>query len=111
MLEVGNEKIPLTADGEGVLRVTGTRVRLDTIVTAFELGDTPEQIVQSYDSLRLDDVYAVITYYLRHQDDVQSYLMNRQEKRDEVRKLVQATFPTNELRERLLRRRQEQKGA
>ena len=110
MLQIDHEKIPLSVDADGVLRVSGTRVRLDTVVIAFELGDTPEQIVQSYDSLNLSDVYAVITYYLRHRDEVQAYLNERQAKRDQVREEIQAKFPTNGLRERLLRRR-ERKGS
>ncbi len=109
MLQLTYETIPITADTDGVLRVSGTRVRLDTVVGAFELGDTPEQIVYSYDSLNLDDVYAVITYYLRHKDDVQAYLKERQTDRNRVRRQIQAEFPTGGLRERLLRRR-EQKG-
>ena len=109
MLQVDNEKIPLTPDEHGVLRVTGTRVPLDTIVTAFEQGSTPEQIVQSYDTLKLDDVYAVITYYLRHRDAVRAYLEERQATKEAVRREVQAKFPTDGLRERLLQRR-EQKG-
>ncbi len=106
MLQVNHEKSPVALDADGVLRVSGTRVRLDTVVAAFELGDTPEQIVQSYDSLNLDDVYAVITYYLRHKGDVQAYLRERQAISDQVRREVQAAFPTNGLRERLLRRRE-----
>lgn len=110
MLQVDSEKIPLTADEHGVLRVTGTRVPLDTVVTAFELGSTPEQIVQSYDTLKLDDVYAVVTYYLRHQDAVKAYLEERQARKKAVRQEIEAKFPTDGLRERLLKRR-EQKGS
>ena len=110
MLQVDSEKIPLTEDEHGVLRVTGTRVPLDTVVTAFELGSTPEQIVQSYDTLKLDDVYAVITYYLRHQDEVKAYLGERQAKKDSVRQQIQADFPTDGLRERLLKRREQKES-
>ncbi len=110
MLQVNSEKIPLTADEHGVLRVTGTRVPLDTVVTAFELGSTAEQIVQSYDTLSLADVYAVITYYLRHQDEVKAYLKERQAKKDAVRQEIQAKFPTDGLRERLMKRREQKES-
>jgi uncharacterized protein (DUF433 family) len=106
MLNVEAEAIPLKADADGVLRVGGTRVSLDSVVAAFELGSTPEQIVQSYDALELDQVYAVITYYLRHREAVTRYLDDRQEKRDSVRQEIQAVSPTAGLRERLLKRRQ-----
>ena len=56
--------VPLFDDGQGGLRVTGTRVLLERIVHAFEDGATPEGIVQSYDTLQLADVYAVLAWYL-----------------------------------------------
>src|SRR5438045_4091117 len=63
-------QIPLFDDGQGGLRVSGTRVLLERIVHAFEDGATPEGIVQSYDTLQLADVYAVLTWYLQHKGDV-----------------------------------------
>ena len=46
-------------------RIGATRVRLDTVVQSFETGASAEEIAEDY-PLKLDDVYAVITYYLRH---------------------------------------------
>lgn len=42
---------PLVADEDGVIRVAGTRVQLETIVLAFDAGATAEEIVQQYPSL------------------------------------------------------------
>jgi uncharacterized protein (DUF433 family) len=36
---------PLVKDADGVLRVAGTRVTLDSIVASFDLGATPEEVV------------------------------------------------------------------
>lgn len=36
----------IRADADGVLRIGKTRVTLDTVITAFDLGATPEEIVQ-----------------------------------------------------------------
>ncbi|HYV38047.1 MAG TPA: DUF433 domain-containing protein, partial [Gemmataceae bacterium] len=58
------ETIPLLLDSDGVLRVSETRVTLDTIVGAFTEGATAEEIAQQYPSVPLADVYAVIGYYL-----------------------------------------------
>jgi uncharacterized protein (DUF433 family) len=66
------EPIPLAKDGDDVLRVGGTRVPLETVVTAFDLGGTPEEIAQDFPVLTLDDVYAVLTYYLRHREEVRT---------------------------------------
>ncbi len=44
--------VPLYDDGQGGLRITGTRVLLERIVHVFEDGATPEGLVQSYDTLQ-----------------------------------------------------------
>ena len=38
------EPIPLVADADGVIRVRGTRVTMETILTAFDEGATAEEI-------------------------------------------------------------------
>jgi hypothetical protein len=48
---------PLRTDADGVARVGGTRVRLETVVTAFNNGCGAEEIVLKYPSLDLKDVY------------------------------------------------------
>src|SRR5207248_270559 len=83
--------VPLFDDGQGGLRVTGTRVLLERIVHAFEDGATPEGIVQSYDTLDLADVYAVLTWYLQHKVEVETYLRDRAEKAQEIRRAIEAT--------------------
>ena len=108
MLQVQSEKIPLEADENGVLRVSGTRVPLDAVVDLFDEGASPEGIMEQFDALRLDDVYAVITYYLRHHDDVQAHLAEEDRKSEETRKRF-AQYSNNALRERFrkLKRRQD----
>jgi len=56
-LELVELRVPLAADAQGVIRVGGTRVTLDTVVSAFYEGATPEEITQQYPSLELGDVY------------------------------------------------------
>ena len=72
-LMIAHEPVPLRATEDGVVRVGGTRVTLDTVATAFEEGATAEEIVQQYPTLRLADTYAVIGYYLRHRSEVEAY--------------------------------------
>ena len=59
---------------EGLWRVAGTRVSVDSIIHAFWRGSTPEQVVQDYDALALAQVYGVIHYYLTHRRAVDAYL-------------------------------------
>ena len=63
------------------VRVAATRITLDLVVARFEEGACPEEIVHSYDTLHLEDVYAVIAYYLRHKDEVLAYLRGAAKKR------------------------------
>jgi uncharacterized protein (DUF433 family) len=105
-LAVTAEPIPLQTDPEGVVRVGGTRVTLDTVVAAFQAGASPEEIVHDYPALQLSDVYAVLTYYLRHQDSVDRYLQQRRDQATEVRRQNQARYGARGLRERLLARLQ-----
>lgn len=97
--------VPLTTNEQGVMRVGDTRVSFDTVIFAFKQGSTPEEIVADYSTLDLADVYAVITYYLQNQAEVEDYLQRRQAQRDEVRREMEARFPQAGLRERLLARR------
>ena len=99
------ERVPIHTDRDGVVRVAGTRVTLDTLVAAFDAGATAEEIVQQYPSVPLADVYAVITYYLRHQSDVFAYLQSRQQLAAAVRLENERLFPSAGVRERLLARR------
>ena len=104
-LPIKSEPIPLEVDGNGVVRVGGTRITLDTIVAAFSQGATAEEITHQYPSLHLADVYAVIAYYLRRREAVESYLQRRQKDADNVRKQNESRFDPNGVRDRLLARR------
>ena len=96
---------PIQTDEDGVLRVGGTRVRLETVIDAFKSGSAAEEILLKYPSLRLTDIYAVITYYLWHSAEVEAYLEERRRIAEEVRRENEARFPPQGVRERLLARR------
>lgn len=97
--------LPLLKDANGLVRVGGTRVTLETVVTAFKNGATCEEIVYQYPSLELADVYGVISYYLKNQEEVETYLDERQKKAEIIRKEIQSHFDSRGIRERLLKRR------
>jgi uncharacterized protein (DUF433 family) len=99
------QPLPLMTDESGIVRVSGTRVTLDTVVGAFQHGETPEQIAQNYDTVPLEDIYQVIGFYLSHQSDVDAYLQNGKAVSAKVRDENKSRFPTVGIRERLLARR------
>jgi uncharacterized protein (DUF433 family) len=100
------ETVPLNFGADDVIRVAGTRVPLDTVVEAFEGGATAEEISADFPVLQLGDVYAVLTYYLRHRAEVEAYLERRRAVREQVRRGNEARGSYADLRRRLLARRQ-----
>ena len=103
-LTIVAEPPPLATDADGVVRVGGTRVTLDTVVIAFYEGATAEEIVYQYPVLQLATVYAVIGYYLQRQEEVEAYLRRRERQAAAVRAQNEARFPVSNIRARLLAR-------
>jgi len=99
------ETIPIEADADGVIRVSKTRVTLDTIIAAFTEGATAEEIAQQYPSVPLADIYSVIGYYLRRRSEVEAYLSRRRQLAEQVRRENESRFNTVGIRERLMARR------
>lgn len=103
--------VPLRQDATGALRIGDSQVLLEMVVRAFRKGATPEGIVQSFDTLKLADVYAVLAYYLAHQDEVEAYMRRNDAEAQAIRHQIEATQPPRtELRERLLRRAKAMEG-
>jgi uncharacterized protein (DUF433 family) len=103
---IQTEAPPLLEDSSGALRVGQSRVLLELVIRAFQDGATPEAIVQRYPTTTLTDIYAVVAYYLRHQEDVDAYLAERENRSGEVRQRVESRQgDLGELRRRLLARR------
>ena len=97
--------VPLREDPPGVFRVGDTRVLLEVVVHAFRCGATPETIVQSYDTLSLPDVYAVLAYCLTHREQIDEYMRRCDSEAGHVRDRVQAAQPDQSgVRERLMQR-------
>lgn len=104
-LEMIAEVASLTTDADGVIRITGTRIPLATVITAFHQGATAETIVQQFSTLNLADVYATIGYYLHHQVDVDRYLADQRREALRVRESNEARHNPSGIRARLLARR------
>ena len=105
-LTIASEAPPLRREGSGVLRVGASRVLVELLVRAFQDGSTPEAIAQRYPTVMLADTYAVIAYYLRHRDELEAYLEDREQQAGAVRQRIEAGQGTLVgVRERLLIRR------
>ena len=101
------QAFPLTLLADGTIRVTGSRVPMETIVGQFKLGASPEHISASFPSLSLREVYGALFFYLDHEQDVEAYLQQQAQDGEEIRRLIESSpFAINRhgLRERLLAR-------
>ena len=97
--------VPLREEPAGVLRVGKSRVLLELVLHKFNAGATPEAIVQSYDTLNLADVYAIVSRYLAAPAPFEEYLRIRDEVAGEARRAIEARQgPQGNLREILLAR-------
>jgi len=57
------------------IRVKGTRIGIESILYEYvHRGETPEAIAARFTSLRLDQVYATILWYLRDRERLDAYL-------------------------------------
>ena len=102
------EAPPICEDSSGALRIGDSRVLLELVIRAFQDGAAAESIVQRYSSLVLSDVYAVIAYYLRHPDEVETYLSWREEQAaDALQRLKTQQGDLTEIRDRLIARRKQ----
>jgi uncharacterized protein (DUF433 family) len=105
------QPVPLNSGSDGVIRVAGTRVTLDSVAHAFDCGATAEEIVQQYPVLSLADVYSVLGYVLRHRKEVSAYLGKRAGHRRTVRTEVEKEHESTGIRERLSARRSKRRSA
>jgi uncharacterized protein (DUF433 family) len=84
--------LPLKMDEHGTIRVSGTRVTFDTVIACYHQGDSPEAIHEGFDVLPLNDIYAVIAYYLAHRDELDAYLKRGQEEAERLRQEWEASY-------------------
>lgn len=105
VMAIEAQTVPLTSDADGVVRVGGTRVTLETLYQAFQSGATAEEISVRFDVLRLADIYAVIGYCLSHAEPVAAYLSEREHIAVGTREIAATGGSGMAIRQRLERRR------
>ncbi len=97
--------LPLHSDPDGVVRIGGTRVTLDTVVAAYQSGASADEIWEDYPVLKLGDVHRAIAFFLEHRSEVEAYLEDRREHAERLRREAEARQgPQAGLRERLAER-------
>lgn len=103
--------LPMKMDEHGVIRVSGTRVTLDSLIAYYHQGESPEALHESFDVVPLADIYLVIAYYLAHHEDVDAYLKHNEEEGERIRREWEAKYPPKITRAELLARLEAKKQA
>lgn len=96
--------IPLKTDEYGAIRVSGTRVTLDSLINYYLQGETPEALHESFPTVSLTDIYAVIAYYLAHREELDAYLKRQAAEAERIRQEIEAKYPPKVTRAELLKR-------
>lgn len=103
-LTIAPQPVPLTENEHGDIRVTGTRIGLEDIIEDYHKGRSPEEMVLAYSTLKLRDVYAVISYYLQNKAEVDAYVQEQYRRADETRERLGINKASEEFKKMLLER-------
>ena len=102
------QTVPLTQTPEGVIRITGTRLPLDTILHHYNRGASAEEITNRFPAVSLSQVHAVLAYYLSHLAELEAYLKEQEALDAAFQKQLEADPKYQadrvEFREQLMRR-------
>ena len=72
---------------DGGYYIAGTRISLDSIVHAFQDGESPEGILRSFPMAGpLVRIYGAITFYLENKEKVEEYLRAQEQRWDTLRR-------------------------
>jgi uncharacterized protein (DUF433 family) len=86
-LPVITEHIEITPDTcGGKPRIAGHRIKVQDIVIWHEkMGMSPDEIVSSYSTINLSDVYAALAYYHDHLEEIRQHIQEDEEYIKELR--------------------------
>lgn len=106
------QTIKLAKTSDGTIHIGETRVALESVVHHFSLGATAEQIAQKFPSLKLAEVYGVISYFLDNHEEVAKYVLRQESDSDTVQSETESKFQSeiSALRQRILARGKKQQN-
>jgi uncharacterized protein (DUF433 family) len=85
--------VPLEGDSQAVLWVAGKRLPLDSVLRRYLQGDSPQDIQDSFPSLSLGEIYALIAYYHDQRPLLDAYLARRRAESEQHRALWESENP------------------
>ena len=102
------EGVPLVDRYEGkihTIRVIGSRITLDTLVRIYQRENSVEYLTEGFPTLSLEQIRAVIDWYLTHQKEADEYLKEREAAEEQIRQRIESQPGYAERREKLRRYR------
>ena len=82
------QEVPLKVMPDGTIRIAGSRVSLDSLIYHYGHGATTEEIALRFPGLRLADIHSCIAYCLNHQEEVDDYLVEREQSAAALRERI-----------------------
>jgi hypothetical protein len=73
-------------------------------------SESPEDLHKGFPTIPLQDIYAIIAYYLSHRTEVDSYLQQRNDKAEHIRQEIERVYPPKFTRADLQARLEAQQG-
>jgi uncharacterized protein (DUF433 family) len=99
------DPLPLKLDAYGTVRVSGSRITLETVLHSFLMGQSPESINEGFPTLDLGAIYSIIGHYLNHRAEFDEYLRQVDIEGEKIRRQIEARPGYAQFRERLLARK------
>jgi uncharacterized protein (DUF433 family) len=93
----------IAIDSKGIARIAGSRSRVSQIVVDHRQMSA-EGIVREYPHLKLADVYAALTYYYDHREQIEHEIEEGQRLVEELRPRLEKPELIEKLRERARKR-------
>ena len=78
---------------EGVWRVCGSRISLDSLLAAYLSGLSPEGIQEAFPSLPLETIHGCLAFYLRNHAEMDAYLQRERVNFEQQRLALAETNP------------------
>ena len=99
--------VPLVQLETGGVRVRNSRVTLETIVHRMQMGDTVEEIHDSFPTVSVTQIKEILAWYYDNKADADEYLQEIDELLRRLRQEAESQPGYKEWREKLLRRNAE----
>ena len=114
-IQVYEQLYPLESNfeflSEDDIRIKGTRIGIESVLyESLHLSQTPEEIVQRFHTLTLEEVYATILYYLQNPVEVGNYLANNLKYSQRFREGYEKNPPPSVVRLRQLKAEKQTKS-